>query len=52
MTVSTINNLRPIYYQNESNLDSELFFLVVMPVTKDSRSMDCMVGYFTSGSLL
>jgi len=48
MTYSEINNLRPIYYPTEDNLDSDLF----LPVTKDSCSIDCMVGYFTSGSLL
>ncbi|MEM7357931.1 MAG: DEAD/DEAH box helicase family protein [Pseudomonadota bacterium] len=39
--------LLPIYFPKECNLDKELF----LPLAKSSTSLDCMVGYFTSGSL-
>lgn len=43
-----LNNLKPIYFPTECNLDTELF----LPIAKQSSRLDCMMGYFTSGSLV
>lgn len=43
----SLDDLPSIYFPSECNVDEELFY----PVSKCSKSMDCMVGYFTSGSL-
>lgn len=43
----SLNELEPIYFPSECNIDAELFY----PVAKVSNSIDCMVGYFTSGSI-
>lgn len=42
-----LDDLKPIYFPNEINVDSELFY----PVSSVSRSIRCMSGYFTSGVL-
>ncbi len=43
----SLENLKPIYFPNEINVDSELFY----PVSSVSKSIRCMSGYFTSGVL-
>jgi superfamily II DNA or RNA helicase len=43
----SLDKLSSIFFPSECNVDKELFY----PVSKESSSMDCMVGYFTSGSL-
>ena len=43
-----LDELKPIYFPTECNLDTELF----LPITKNSSKLDCMMGYFTSGSLV
>ena len=45
--MSTVDALRSIYFPKECNVDRELF----LPLAKCSQGLDCMVGYFTSGSL-
>lgn len=45
--MKSIDELKPIYFTKEVNLDSELF----LPIASVSESLDCMIGYFTSGSL-
>lgn len=42
-----LDGLKPIYFPTECNLDTELFF----PIARNSNRLDCMIGYFTSGSL-
>ena len=42
-----LNNLNPIYFPNEVNVDTELF----LPVSSHATSIECMSGYFTSGVL-
>ena len=42
-----IDQLKSIYFPSECDVDKELYY----PVAQQSDSMDCMVGYFTSGSL-
>jgi len=42
-----LKNLKPIYFPSECNIDKELF----LPLAIVASSFDCMVGYFTSGSL-
>lgn len=42
-----INSLPPIFYPSEVDIDKELF----APVASVASSLDCMVGYFTSGML-
>jgi superfamily II DNA or RNA helicase len=46
--MSELDNLKPIYFPTECNLDTDLFF----PIAKNSTGLDCMMGYFTSGSLV
>lgn len=43
----SLEQLSSIYFPSECDIDQELFY----PVACSSKSMDCMVGYFTSGSL-
>lgn len=43
----SLEDLRPIYFPNEINVDSELFY----PISSVSKSIKCMSGYFTSGVL-
>ena len=45
--MSAIDNLKSIYFPKEIDIDRELF----LPLTRESYALDCMVGYFTSGSL-
>lgn len=47
MTANELNLLPPIFFPSEGNIDTKLF----TPLTKNSSSLDCMVGYFTSGVL-
>lgn len=42
-----LDNIQPIYFPKECHIDKDLF----LPLAKASSSLDCMVGYFTSGSL-
>jgi superfamily II DNA or RNA helicase len=42
-----IDDLKPLYFPNEVNVDTELF----LPVSQISSSIECMSGYFTSGFL-
>ena len=42
-----IDNLSPIFFPSESDIDKDLF----VPVAEKSHALDCMVGYFTSGML-
>lgn len=46
-TNSTINEIEPIYFLNEHNVDTEVFF----PAFSSASSVDCMMGYFSSESL-
>jgi superfamily II DNA or RNA helicase len=43
----SIDELKPIYFPNEINVDTELF----LPVSSEANSIECMSGYFTSGFL-
>ena len=43
-----LNSISPIYFPSECNIDTSLF----VPIAEASYQMDCMVGYFTSGSLV
>jgi superfamily II DNA or RNA helicase len=45
--MSRIDGLKSIYFPKEINVDKEIF----APIAQHSTSLDCMVGYFTSGSL-
>lgn len=45
--MSAIDELRSIYFPKERNIDRDLF----LPLAQECASLDCMVGYFTSGSL-
>lgn len=47
MIQPNIDELPPIFYPSEKNIDSGLF----QPVASVSTKLDCMVGYFTSGVL-
>jgi len=40
-----LNEIDSIYFSSESDLDKELF----LPIVKNSHSIRCMSGYFTSG---
>lgn len=42
-----LKNIKPIYFPSECNIDIELF----LPLAQVASTLDCMVGYFTSGSL-
>lgn len=42
-----VNEIKNIYFSSEHNLDKDLFF----PIVKESKSIRCMSGYFTSGVL-
>ncbi len=42
-----LDNLEPIYFSNEQDLDKDLFY----PVLECATSCRCMTGYFTSGAL-
>ena len=42
-----MNTLKPIYFPSECDVDNDLF----LPIAKNASTLDCMVGYFTSGSL-
>ena len=44
---NAINALEPIFFPSECDIDGELFY----PIADASKSIDCMVGYFTSGSI-
>lgn len=46
-TESNLDKLKPIYFPSECSLDSELF----LHIAENTTQLDCMVGYFTSGSL-
>lgn len=39
-----LDSLPPIYFPSDENIDEKLF----SPISKNSVSMDCMVGYFAS----
>ena len=45
--MTNLNQLKPVYYPSECNIEGELF----VPVLKESASFDCMTAYFSSGSL-
>ena len=45
--VMSLEALSSIFFPSEEDIDANLFY----PVASISSSMDCMVGYFTSGSL-
>lgn len=45
--MNILNQLKPVYYPSECNIEAELF----SPILKESTSFDCMTGYFSSGSL-
>ena len=47
LTQLNINDLAPIFYPSEKDVDAGLF----QPVSSVSTTLDCMVGYFTSGVL-
>lgn len=47
MDLDTLEELEPLYFANEHDLDREVFF----PIIKVSKSISCMTGYFTSGAL-
>ena len=47
MTQLNIDDLPPIFYPSEKDVDCGLF----QPVASVSTTLDCMVGYFTSGVL-
>lgn len=47
MTNSSLEDLSPIFFPSEVNVDQDLF----QPVASQSESLDCMVGYFSSGVL-
>ena len=47
MKIEEIDNLPAAYFPDRGDVDRELFY----PISKISRSIDCMAGYFTSGSL-
>lgn len=47
MDVRMLESLEPIYFPSEVNVALELF----KPIAEHSKTIDCMVGYFTSGSL-
>ena len=42
-----MEKLSPIFFPSEGNVDQDLF----QPVASQSESLDCMVGYFSSGVL-
>jgi superfamily II DNA or RNA helicase len=44
--MSNLDDLKPIYYPIETDLDEKVFF----PISTQAKTLDCMVGYFTSGS--
>lgn len=44
---NSLDSLKPIYFPGESPIDEELFY----PLSLHAETLDCMVGYFTSGSL-
>ena len=46
-SMTSLDELRPVYYPSECNIEKDLF----LPVVKESSSFDCMTGYFSSGSL-
>ncbi len=45
--MNKLDSLKPIYFPSECDIDGDLF----LPVAEKTFSLDCMVGYFTSGSL-
>ena len=47
MIKSNMEKLSPIFFPSEGNVDQDLF----QPVASQSESLDCMVGYFSSGVL-
>jgi len=47
MTEKKIDHLPSLYFPSEGNIDKELF----QPVASNARTLDCMVGYFSSGVL-
>lgn len=47
MSWNELDELPPIFFPSEANIDKELF----APLARNSTSLDCMVGYFTSGVL-
>jgi superfamily II DNA or RNA helicase len=47
LTQTNIDYLPPIFYPSEKDIDGGLF----QPVASVSTTLDCMVGYFTSGVL-
>ena len=47
MIESNMEKLSPIFFPSEGNVDQDLF----QPVASQSESLDCMVGYFSSGVL-
>jgi superfamily II DNA or RNA helicase len=47
MTQSSLDELEPVYFPNETNIVKELF----LPVAKKSKSFDCLSGYFSSKAL-
>lgn len=44
---TNLDKLPPIFFPSEVDIDKELFH----PITSSSKSLDCMVGYFSSGFL-
>lgn len=42
-----LDSLPPVFFPSDGNIDKKLF----LPLAMSSNSMDCMVGYFTSGML-
>ena len=47
MKIEEIDILPAAFFPDRGDVDRELFY----PISKISRSIDCMAGYFTSGSL-
>ena len=47
VNITEIDDLPAAFFPDRSDVDRELFY----PIAKISRSIDCMAGYFTSGSL-
>ncbi|HLW08405.1 MAG TPA: DEAD/DEAH box helicase family protein [Marinilabiliaceae bacterium] len=47
MSYEALDLLPPIFFPSDGNIDKELF----TPLASNSSSLDCMVGYFTSGVL-